>query len=285
MDEQTNNIINIDLDNFQSVILEASQHKLVMVDFWADWCEPCKNLMPVLEKLATERAGDLILAKVNCDEQQQIAMQFGVRSLPTVILVKDGQPVDGFAGVQSETEIRALLDQHLPSAADGLLEQARAALAQSDVQQAFSLAKQALELEPGRSDIKFVMVECYIELKRVSEAKELMETIGLVDQDATYQSLRGRIELAEQAAESPEIKALQQAMAQAPDDMELKVKLAVQLQQNGRAEEALSLLLEVLRQDLNFGDARKIMLDSLNALPEGDALASQYRRKLYSLLY
>lgn len=285
MDQQATNIINVDLDNFQQVILDASQHKLVLVDFWADWCEPCKNLMPVLEKLATERPEDLLLAKVNCDEQQQIAMQFGVRSLPTVILVKQGQPVDGFAGVQSETEIRALLDKHLPSPADGLLERACAALAGSDVEQAFSLAKQALELEPERSDIKFVLIECYIELKRISEARSLLESIGLVDQDATYQSLKGRIELAEEAAESPEIKSLQQALAQNPEDMDVKVKLAVQLQQCGRAEEALSLLLEVLRKDLNYGDARKIMLDSLNALPEGDALASQYRRKFYSLLY
>ncbi|WP_088332606.1 thioredoxin [Lacimicrobium sp. SS2-24] len=285
MEQQANNIVDIDLENFQSVILEGSQHKLVMVDFWADWCEPCKNLMPVLEKLAAERANDVILAKVNCDEQQQIAMQFGVRSLPTVILVKEGQPVDGFAGVQSETEIRALLEKHLPSPADALLEQSRHALSQSEVDQAFTLATQALELEPQRSDIKFVLIECYIQLKRINEARALLESIGLVDQDATYQSLKGRIELAEEAAETPEIKALQKALSENPDDLDVKVKLAVQLQQAGRAEEALQLLLEVLRQDLNFGEARKLMLDSLNALPEGDALASQYRRKLYSLLY
>ncbi len=279
------NIVNVDLNNFQQVMLEASQQKLVMVDFWADWCEPCKNLMPILEKLAGEYASDLILAKVNCDEQQQIAMQFGVRSLPTVILVKDGQPIDGFAGLQSESEIRTLLEKHLPSPADNLLEQARQSLADGDAQQAFTLAKQALDLDSQRADIKLVLVEAYLDLGRLPQARELLDSITMVDQDAQYQSLKGRLELAEQAADTPEIKALQDALAQAPDDLALKVKLAVQLQQAGRVEEALELLLAVLQKDLAFADAKKVMLDSLNALPAGDPLASRYRRRLYSLLY
>ncbi|GAA0372282.1 chaperedoxin [Bowmanella denitrificans] len=285
MEEFVENIVNIDLNNFQQVMLEASQQKLVMVDFWADWCEPCKNLMPILEKLAGEYASDLILAKVNCDEQQQIAMQFGVRSLPTVILVKDGQPIDGFAGLQSESEIRTLLEKHLPSPADNLLEQARQSLADGDAQQAFTLAKQALDLDSQRADIKLVLVEAYLDLGRLPQARELLDSITMVDQDAQYQSLKGRLELAEQAADTPEIKALQDALAQAPDDLALKVKLAVQLQQAGRVEEALELLLAVLQKDLAFADAKKVMLDSLNALPAGDPLASRYRRRLYSLLY
>ncbi|WP_102798650.1 thioredoxin [Bowmanella denitrificans] len=285
MEEFVENIVNVDLNNFQQVMLEASQQKLVMVDFWADWCEPCKNLMPILEKLAGEYASDLILAKVNCDEQQQIAMQFGVRSLPTVILVKDGQPIDGFAGLQSESEIRTLLEKHLPSPADNLLEQARQSLADGDAQQAFTLAKQALDLDSQRADIKLVLVEAYLDLGRLPQARELLDSITMVDQDAQYQSLKGRLELAEQAADTPEIKALQDALAQAPDDLALKVKLAVQLQQAGRVEEALELLLAVLQKDLAFADAKKVMLDSLNALPAGDPLASRYRRRLYSLLY
>lgn len=279
------NIINIDLDNFQQVILEASQQKLIMVGFWTEWDEASMQLMPVLEKIASRHANDLILAKVNCDEQQQIAMQFGVRSLPTVYLVRDGQPVDGFAGMKSDAEIGALLEKHLPSPADGLLEQAREAIGMGDAQQAFSLAKQAYDLEPERSDIKFVLIEAYIELGRIAQARELLESIGMIDQDATYQSLKGRIELAEQAAETPEIKALQQALEKEPDSLELKVQLAVQYQQTGKAEDALALLLAVLQKDLNFGEAKKIMLDAINALPAGDPLASQYRRKVYSLLY
>ncbi|WP_373285006.1 thioredoxin [Bowmanella pacifica] len=285
MERIVENIIHVDLNNFQQVMLEASQQKLVMVDFWADWCEQCKSLMPTLEKLAGEYSQHLILAKVNCDEQQQIAMQFGVRSLPTVILVKDGQPIDGFAGVQGESEIRAMLEKHLPSPADTLLEQARLSLSEGDAQQAFGLAKQAYDLDSQRADIKFVLIEAYLELGRLQQARELLDSVGMVDQDAQYQSLKGRIELAEQAAESPEIKALQEASEQQPDNLELKVKLAVQLQQAGRVEEALGLLMTVLQTDLAFGDARKVMLDCLNALPTGDPLASQYRRKLYSLLY
>jgi putative thioredoxin len=279
------NIVPITLENFQQVIVEQSKQTLIMVGFWAEWDEPSLQTMGMLEKIAVEYPNDLILAKVNCDEQQQIAQQFGVRGLPTVMLVKDSQPIDGFAGPQEEQEIRALLEKHLPKVEDGLLLQAQALVEEQDYQQAFSLAKQAYEIDPQRTDIKFVLADIYIELGRIEQAKELLETIGLVDQDHQYSVLLGKIELAEQAADSPEIKALEADIEKSPDDLELKVKLGVQLQQANRTEEALELLLSVLKKDLNYGEAKKLTLDMINALPDGDPLASTYRRKIYSLLY
>ncbi len=105
-------IVDITVENFQQIIIEASQDKLVLIDFWADWCEPCKDLMPILEKLAGEYSQHLILAKVDCEAQQEVAAQFGIRSLPTVMVVQNGQPVDGFAGVQPEQQIREMLAKY-----------------------------------------------------------------------------------------------------------------------------------------------------------------------------
>jgi putative thioredoxin len=279
------NIVPITLENFQQVIIEQSKQTLIMVGFWAEWDESSLQTMGLLEKIAVEYPNDLILAKVNCDEQQQIAQQFGVRGLPTVMLVKDSQPIDGFAGPQEEQEIRALLEKHLPKVEDGLLSQAQALIEEQDYQQAFGLAKQAYDIDDQRADIKFVLADIYIELGRIAQAKELLETIGLVDQDHQYGVLLGKIELAEQAADSPELKALEAELEASPDNLELKVKLGVQLQQANRTEEALELLLSVLKKDLNFGEAKKLTLDMINALPDGDPLASTYRRKIYSLLY
>ena len=129
------------------------------------------------------------------------------------------------------------------------------------------------------------MADCQVEVGQVNQAKELLATIGLVDQDGYYRAILGKIELAEQAAESPEIIALQQALENDPDNLALKVKLAVQMRQANQLEEALSLMHSVLLKDINFEDAKKLMLDMINALPDGEPLKSQYRRKVYSLLY
>ena len=279
------NVVNITLDNFQQVILETSKQKFILVDFWADWCEPCKDLMPILEKLANEFSEHLVLAKVNCDEQQQIAAQFGVRSLPTVMLVKDGQPVDGFAGAQPEGQVRAMLEKHLPKAEEGLYQEAVALINQGQHAEAFPLIKQAHDISPERADIKLALADCAVESGNVTLATSLLETIGLADQNAYFHSVKGKIELAAQAAESPEIKALQEKLEANPDDMQLKVDLAVQLHQANQHEEALTLLLSVLKRDLNFADAKKVTLDMINALPDGEPLKSEYRRKIYSLLY
>lgn len=279
------NSIELTIENFQQVILELSREKLIMVDFWADWCEPCKDLMPILDKLAGEYREHLVLAKVDCDAQQEIAGQFGIRSLPTVMLVKDGQPIDGFAGVQPESQIRELLAKHLPSPEDEYIQQAAELVGQGDYQAAFPLAKQAYDINPDNIDVKYLYIDCAIECGSVEQAKALIETITMVDQDSRYQALQGKIELAEQAAESPEIKALQAQLEANPDDLQVKIDLAVQLHQANKAEDALELLLSVLQKDLNFGDGKKMMLDIINALPDGEPLKSTYRRKVYSLLY
>ena len=280
-----NNTVDITLDNFQQVILHDSREKFILVDFWADWCEPCKDLMPILEKLANEYSEHLILAKVDCDKQQEVAGQFGIRSLPTVMLVKDGQPVDGFAGVQPEAQIREMLAKHLPSPGDDDLQQAAELAAQGDYTGAMPLAKQALALNEDNIDAKYLFIDCLIETGSVDQAKALLDTIRLVDQDSRFNALNGKVELAEQAAETPEIRQLQQAVETQPDDLQLKIDLAVQLQQAKKSGDALALLHAVLLKDLNFGEAKKLMLDMVNALPDGDPLKTEYRRKVYSLLY
>ena len=118
------NVVDIDQNNAQQYLIDESFNRPVVVDFWADWCAPCKQLMPLLEKLADEYAGAFLLAKINADEQQGISQQLGVRSLPTVMVFKDGQPVDGFAGAQPETAVREMLQKHLPSPWDAKIAEA-----------------------------------------------------------------------------------------------------------------------------------------------------------------
>ena len=277
--------VNITLENFQQVIIHDSQQCLVMVEFWAEGYAPSQELAPVLARIATHYPDTLIHARVDCQSQPEIAQQFGIKGLPTVILVKEGQPLDGFAGPQTEAQIIELLNKHLPKVEDGLLEQAQELISHGDYQQAYTLVKQAHDLDDRRADIKLLLADCQVELGQLNQAKALMATIGLVDQDALYKSFLGKIQLAEQAAESPEIIALQQELAADPDNLELKLKLAVQLHQANQVEEALDLALSILIKDLNFGDAKKLTLDMINALPDGDPLKSKYRRKVYSLLY
>jgi len=279
------NIVNITMENVQQELLEASQQKLILIDFWADWCEPCKQLMPVLEKIALEYPEQLTLAKINCDEQQQIAMQFGVKSLPTVVLFKDGQPVDGFAGVQPESEIRALLAKHLPKPQDDLFAKGTQLAQEQNWADAYPLFKQAYELEPDNTQYTLMLANAAIELGRLDEAESLLATITLVNQDAAYAQVMSKLDLAKQAQETPEIKNLQDALAQSPESFELRHDLAVALHQVNRDEEALDNLYSILKKDLGFGESKKTFLDIIASLPAGDELAGKYRRKLYALLY
>lgn len=280
----TPSIIDVSMNNAREV-LDASQHKLVLFQFWSARSEGCKQLTPILERIVQQYPEQLVLAKVDCDSQQDLAMQFGVQSLPTVMMIKEGKPVDGFAGVETEQAILAKLSAYLPKPEDSLLQQAEACLAEQNYQEAYPLLKQALLLAPERVDIKLWLADTAVSLGQIPQAEMLLAEIKLADQDSLFKSVQAKIELAKEAADSPEIKALEADLAADPDNFSLKEQLAVQYQAVQRSEEALTLLLSILQQDLNFGASKKLYLDILAALPKGDSVATAYRRKLYSLLY
>jgi len=279
------NIVDVTIQNFQQVLLEGSKEKLVIIDFWADWCEPCKQLMPTLERIASQYPEQVTLAKINCDDQQELAMQFGIRSLPTVAFFKDGQPVDSFGGVKSESEIKEMLSKHLPSPADEYIQQAQQAMAEGNAADAYTFAKQAFDIDNRNMLALKLLAEAAVDNGRLAQAKELAETIPMVEQDNDYQRLMSKIDLAEQAADSPEIRNLQQHVEQQPDDFATRLQLALALQQARRDEEALDHAFYVMRKDPANADAKRFALDIINALPDGDPLASRARRTLYSMMY
>lgn len=278
------NQVDVSLHNVRE-LLDLSQQKLIIFEFWAPWSEESAPLNTALAAVAGEYPQHLVLARVNCDAEQQLAMHFGVRSLPTVLFIKEGQPVDGFAGLESEAQIRGRLAPLLPKPEDLLLQQARPLLEAQDFQQAYPILKQAFALDGQRVDSRLQLAYCVASLGQTEQAETLISEVKLADQDALYHQVVSIIELARQAADSPEIRALEQQLQSDPDNLLLKQQLAVQYQQVQRYSEALALLFSILRQDLNFGESKKLMLDMLAVLPKGDALAGEYRRKLYSLLY
>lgn len=267
--------------------LEQSMSQPVLFYFWSDRSQHCLQLTPILDKLAAEYAGQFVLAKVDCDAEQAIAAQFGLRSLPTVYLFKDGQPVDGFQGPQPEEMIREFLQRFLPKAEDLKLAEATELLQEDRAAEALPLLKDAWSLSNQRSDIGLTLAETQIALNKTDDAEAVLATIPLQDRDTRYLGLVAQIELMKQAADTPEIQKLQQQVQQQPENVELAVQLALQLHQVGRNEEALELLMGHLKKDLAAanGSARKTLMDILAALGTGDALAAKYRRQLYSLLY
>ena len=282
-----NHIVDIDESNAQTLLIEESLKRPVVVDFWADWCGPCKQLMPILEKLAAEYQGTFLLAKVNADEQQMLSQQLGVRSLPTVMVIKDGQPVDGFSGAQPESAVREMLDKHVPSPLADALTEAEQLLAEGDIPGALALYRGAWEDSGQKPEFTMAYAGALIVANRLDEAEALLKDIKMVDQDARYEQLMAQIELQRQAARSPEVEALEADLAGDEQNHEVRIKLAVQLSSHGQYREALEHLLVVLRADRDWGngEAKRVYLDMIATIGKGDPLAAEYQRKLFSLLH
>ena len=279
-------IIDVNEANLQQT-LEQSMQMPVLFYFWSERSQHCLELTPVLDRLAQEYAGQFILAKLDCDKEQMVASQFGLRSIPTVYLFQNGQPVDGFQGPQPEEAIRALLQKVLPREEELKAQQAMQLMQEGKPIDALPLLKDAWQLSNQASEIGFLLAEVLITLNRSEEAETVLAAVPLQDQDTRYQSLISQIELLKQAADTPEIQLLQDQLASEPANAELAAKLALQLHQVGRNEEALDLLFSFLKSDLSAGEGqvRKMFQEILAALGTGDALAARYRRQLYSLLY
>ncbi|MCX8657256.1 co-chaperone YbbN [Gilliamella sp. B2894] len=284
-------IFDVNEQNIQKII-ESSSKNPVLFYFWSPRSPNYEAMTETLTKLANKHHGQFVLASVNCDDQQMLAAQFGLRAIPTVYLFQNGQPVDGFQGPQSEETISAFLEKVLPNEDELKLIEAQTLFNEAKYEQALPLLRQAWKtltdhLGKPRTDIALMLVKAQIEQKQLSEAKEVLATIPLQDQDSDFHGLQAEIELLEQAANSPELQQLQTELINQPDNVELMIQLSSQLMQVGRHEEALELLFKPLTQDLNAGEGqvKKTLLDLLAALGTSNPLASVYRRKLYTLLY
>ncbi|MFQ3209554.1 MAG: putative thioredoxin [Colwellia sp.] len=280
-------MIAITLDNFQQMVVEESKNKLVLVSFWAEQVPESIQLKDKLAVKLSNFSEHITLATVDCQSQGQIAQQFGIQGVPTAILLKDAQPLDGLSGPQDDESIAVFLDKHLPKQEDILLEQAKAALSDNQLLDAQNAITQAYQVDNSRADIKLVFIDVYLKTGKTSEAKALLDTIMLVDQDSEYQSLMAKVELAEQAENSPEIKALEAQIKETPNDISLNQQLAAQYSQVNRQEEALTILFRLVQagDESTKDKSKELFLDVLKALPDGAPLALKFRRKLYTLMY
>ena len=276
----------VSVANFQEIILERSKEIPVMVVFWSPKSQVCASLLPILDKLHNQFDQRFILARINCDTEQQIVSHFGVQSVPSVFMFIDGQGVDGFAGEQSEAFVKEFIEKHTPNAADVLLQEGQTLFAQGQLDEAKTAILSASKFSPENNDIKLALAQVYLGLGDHESAKPLLDVIPLADQNMIYHSLVSQLALAVQASQTPEIIALEAQLEKSDDKTSIEYQLAVQYSQANRNKEALALLYNILSTDLGYenGDAKKTMLDLLGTIDE-PKLVSEYRRKLYSLLY
>lgn len=281
-------IVDINPQNFHAELIDASMKKPVVIYFHAPQMPECQGMTPLVEALVGPANPGVTLAKVDMNDPQlqPLASQLGLRALPALVLFHQGRPDEQaiLEGPQDEATLRQYFAAFAPKEEELLLEQAKQALAEGQASVAHTQLNKAHQLAPGRHDISLWLAQAALDLNLLEEAQALLATIPMAAQDDHYQTLISRLALAQQASDSPELRALELRHQENPDDAALTQELAVLYSQVGRQEEALALLFGILRRDMAFGDAKKIYLDILTTMGAQPA-AQQYRRKLYSLLY
>ncbi len=270
-------------ENFATRVVEASHQQPVLVDFWATWCGPCQSLMPILEQLAQSYQGKFLLAKVEIDSQQALASQFGVRSVPTVKLVKNGQIVDEFTGALPEGQIRAFLDKHIESESDQRMQQALRRYQQGETDTALAEMGQILQDDQQNENNKIIYVDVLIRENHLEEAKQWLATLPL---EATLKpevrALQAQLEFIEIVQQAPDPTTLEKQLADDPRNSEARYQLSAHAILQGQFEVAFEQLLEIVKRDRKYNDdaGRKALLKLFELLGDSHELVNSYRRKL-----
>jgi putative thioredoxin len=272
------------------LVIENSFHKPVLVDFWAEWCAPCKVLMPLLAQIAESYQGELLLAKVDCDAEQDIVARFGIRSLPTVVLFKDGQPVDGFAGAQPESQIRALLEPHVqmpPPAAADPLQTAQEMFAASHFAEAEAVLQTILTEDNTNAAALILYARCLAERGELTEARAVLDSVKGDDHKAALAGAKAQLTFLGEAKALPDAADLKSRLAQNPQDDEAAHQLAIHQLSRQQYDAALEGLLKLFIRNRNYneGQPHKTLLQVFDLLGNDHPLVTTYRRKLFAALY
>ena len=280
--------------SFRTDVLGASQRQPVLVDFWAPWCGPCKQLAPALEKAVADSNGKVALVKMNIDDHPQIAGQLGIQSIPAVIAFSKGQPVDGFVGALPESQIRGFIERlvgPLEGGTAALLAEAEDAAAKGDAAGAAAIYAEILEAAPGDPRAVAGLARLQIAAGQLNEAKMLLETAPAPppgkEPDPAVAAALAALHLAEQASNVGELAPLEQAVAANPDDHQSRFDLAVALSAKGDRDAAADHLLEIIRRNRKWNDegARKQLLQLFEAWGLMDPASVAARRKLSAIWF
>ena len=280
-----------DTNNFSTDVIDQSTKIPVVVDFWAPWCGPCKQLSPTLDKLAREYGGKIQLVKINVDENQELATQMRVQSIPMVVAFKDGQPVDGFAGALPESQLRQFFEKLTGSEGSPIeqaLEKASMMIANGDTQNAAEIYSQILAQDPINAASHAGVAKCLIEAEGIEKAQAYLK--GL-DADTLnkeeVKSVLAAIDLEHASTDTEETDSLRQKLATSPDDPQLRYDLAIALYGDGCSEEAINILVELVKTHKTWNEeaARAQLLKIFEALGHSDPITVEGRRKLSVVIF
>lgn len=276
--------------DFQKLVVDASHEQPVLVDFWAEWCAPCKVILPILEKITESYQGELLLAKVNCDVEHALVQHFGIQSLPIVVLFKEGKPVEHFQEALPESTVRALLEKHVempePEEADPL-EQAQALFAERRFADAEALLKGILTEDNTNAKALILYGRCLAERNELTEAQAVLDAVKSDEHKAELAGAKAQLTFLRQAAELPDVADLKTRVAQNPKDDEAAYQLAIQQLARQQYEGALEGLLKLFirNRSYNEGITHKTLLQVFELLGNDHPLVTTYRRKLFAALY
>ena len=285
-------IHDVTTEDFESVVIQGSFKQPVLVDFWAEWCQPCQSLIPVLHKLAEEYQGAFLLAKVNTDAQSELAAHAGVKSLPTVKLFVDGKIVNEFMGALPESEVRKFLDPYIksesPNETDQVLNDALQAFSAGNEKEALEMLNTALANDPQNASLKINMAKLVASQNDFESATALLDTLSDEEKNQSeVKQILSQIKLANQLKDAGDPAELEQRLKDNPDDVEALFQMSNYLAVGGNYEGAITLLLQVMIKDRKFNDdaGRKGLIDIFETLGNEDPLVQKYRRKMFTLLH